>query len=129
MATRSRWAAAEGSKFPSKSAVAALTGTTWVELVGNPGKTEALRVESVFADNEDASSQVFEVAFNKNGTRTTIWRSAATSNGACFTQASAGAQPVSIDITLANTNESLDVRVTVAGTSNVIAAYEVREGS
>jgi len=118
----------EGSgKFPYKSAVATLSGTSWVTLVSAPPDAVSYHITRVFGQNTVAGDRVLSLAWNRDGTRTVVWKSESTAQNACFTQSSENNEVVDLNITLGDTDESLDIQLDNTGTDRIVASYEVRE--
>ena len=115
--------------FPTEKAVVALTGNTYVTLVSAPPAGVAYRVKNVYGQNNAGAARTLTLAFNEGGTRTVVWQSASTADAAMFTQTGGGTQNFNLDLSLTNTDESLDMQLEAAGTDRVVCIYEVAETS
>ena len=60
-------------KFPVKTSVATLNGTSYVELVPSPPSGEVYRISSLFGGNSSGGTRTISIWFNDNGTRTSCY--------------------------------------------------------
>jgi len=113
-------------KYPVRSAQVALTGNTYATLVPAPPAQVSYYIIKVFGQNNAGAARTLQLAFNNGGTRTVVWESASTADATMFA-GSLGAENFPIDLVLANTDESLDMRLDDTGTDTIVCSYEVRE--
>jgi len=114
-------------KYPLATAIVALTGTTDVELLGPPPTDVSYRVMKIFGRNTSGIARTLTLSIDKAATKTEIWTSPAQDDDAYYNQSSPGAENFTLDIVLADTDESLYMKLDDTGTDRIVVVYEIRE--